>query len=83
VYLVDKGKITRRAVDAGPDLDGKMEVMSGLEVGDSVIVSGSTLLREGGVARVVGPLGDETRSTGGSRKKGDSASKTPGKGGAK
>ena len=93
VYVVHEGKITRRAVAVGPDLDGKMEVTTGLNPGDSVIVSGSSLLREGAVARVVGPLGDESPARalgplGGSRDKGasggskaDSASRAPGTGG--
>lgn len=79
VYVVHEGKITRRAVAVGPDLDGKMEVMTGLTTGDSVIVSGSSLLREGGMARVVGPLGDESPARGGGGERGDSASRTPGK----
>jgi membrane fusion protein (multidrug efflux system) len=58
VYIVNDGKITRKAVVVGPDLDGRMEVTQGLTIGDSVIVSGTSTLREGALARVVGPLGD-------------------------
>jgi hypothetical protein len=38
------------------------EVLNGLVENDSVIVSGSSLLREGNKARIVSPLGDEAPS---------------------
>jgi RND family efflux transporter MFP subunit len=62
VYVVDGGKIVRRSVSVGADLDGLTEVLDGLSEGDSVIVSGASMLREGAIARVVGPLGDTTAS---------------------
>jgi membrane fusion protein (multidrug efflux system) len=58
VFLISAGKIARRAVSVGPDLDGRTEVFDGLQEGDSVIVSGGSMLREGALARAVGPLGD-------------------------
>lgn len=58
VFLVSGGRIVRRAVSVGPDIDGRSEVYDGLVEGDSVIVSGTSMLREGGAARVVSPLGD-------------------------
>lgn len=57
-YVVAAGLVERRTVRVGPDLDGQTEVIEGLAVGDSVIVSGSAMLREGAKARVVPPLGD-------------------------
>ncbi len=57
-YVVAAGLVARRAVRVGPDLDGRTEVFEGLSEGDSVIVSGSALLREGAKVRVVPPLGD-------------------------
>jgi hypothetical protein len=38
---------------------GLSEILDGVGEGDSVIVSGTNMLREGGKARVVEPLGDQ------------------------
>jgi RND family efflux transporter MFP subunit len=81
VYVVSGGKVARRAVSVGPDLDGNTEVRDGLRDGDSVIVSGASMLREGAIARVVGPLGDDAspaRARGGMRR--DSTSRPPARG---
>ncbi|HEX7121353.1 MAG TPA: efflux RND transporter periplasmic adaptor subunit, partial [Gemmatimonadaceae bacterium] len=82
VFVVRDGKIVRQAVSVGPDLDGRSEVYDGLAEGDSVIVSGTSMLREGAPARVVSPLGDPARmpptesdslaSNGGARRNGGS-----------
>lgn len=58
VYVVKDGVITRRPVQVAADIGGSTEVLDGLVEGDSVIVSGTTQLREGAKARVVPPLGD-------------------------
>jgi RND family efflux transporter MFP subunit len=65
VYVISEGKIARRTVGVGPDLDGFTEVTDGLSEGDSVIVSGASMLREGALARVVSPLGDAVNTAGG------------------
>jgi RND family efflux transporter MFP subunit len=59
VYIVSAGDIHRRAVRVGGDVGGMSEILDGLSVGDSVIVSGTSMLREGTKARIVQPLGDE------------------------
>jgi membrane fusion protein, multidrug efflux system len=56
VFIVQGGKAERRAVVVGPDVDGNSEVLDGLAVGDSVVVAGNALLREGGAIRIVPPL---------------------------
>lgn len=61
VFLVIDGAITRRAVRVGEDVGGSTEVLDGLVEGDSVIVSGTSQLREGGKATVVPPIGDARR----------------------
>jgi Cu(I)/Ag(I) efflux system membrane fusion protein len=58
VYLITGGTIQRRQVQVGTDVGGMTEVFDGLQEGDSAIVSGTSLLREGSAARVVSPLGD-------------------------
>jgi membrane fusion protein (multidrug efflux system) len=56
VVVVRQGKAERRIVRVGPDIDGRMEVLEGLALGDSVIVAGQALLRDGSPVRVVSPL---------------------------
>jgi membrane fusion protein (multidrug efflux system) len=56
VVIVRQGKSERRIVRVGPDIDGKTEVLEGLAVGDTVIVAGQALLRDGATVRVVPPM---------------------------
>jgi membrane fusion protein (multidrug efflux system) len=62
VFLVSGGVIARRPVRVGDDVGGSTEVLEGLVEGDSVIVSGTTQLREGAKATVVPPIGDARRA---------------------
>lgn len=59
VFVVKNGLAERRAVRVGADIDGRVEVFSGLVLGDTVIVAGNSLVREGGPVRVVDPLAPE------------------------
>jgi RND family efflux transporter MFP subunit len=59
VYVVTAGQIERKAVRVGSDMAGQSEILEGVKEGDSVIVSGTSMLREGGKAKVVQPLGDQ------------------------
>jgi membrane fusion protein (multidrug efflux system) len=56
VVVVRQGKGERRMVRAGPDIDGKTEVFEGLTLGDTVVVAGQALLRDGAAVRIVPPL---------------------------
>ena len=56
VVIVRQGKSERRIVRVGPDIDGTTEVLEGLAVGDTVIVAGQALLRDGSTVRIVPPL---------------------------
>jgi membrane fusion protein, multidrug efflux system len=58
VYIVRGGQIERKAVRVGSDMAGLSEILEGVAEGDSVIVSGTSTLREGAKARIVEPLGD-------------------------
>jgi len=58
VYIVRGGQIERKAVRVGSDMAGLSEIIEGVAEGDSVIVSGTSTLREGAKARIVEPLGD-------------------------
>jgi RND family efflux transporter MFP subunit len=59
VYIVRDGVVVRRAVSVGSDMAGLSEILDGVTEGDSVIVSGTSMIREGAKARVVEPLGDQ------------------------
>jgi membrane fusion protein (multidrug efflux system) len=56
VVIVRQGKSERRIVRVGPDIDGKTEVLEGLAAGDTVIVAGQALLRDGATVRIVPPM---------------------------
>jgi membrane fusion protein (multidrug efflux system) len=56
VFVVKDGKAERRAVRVGPEANGQVEVLEGVQVGDSVIVTGATEVREGADVRIVQPL---------------------------
>jgi len=61
VVIVRQGKSERRIVRVGPDIDGTTEVLEGLAVGDTVIVAGQALLRDGSPVRVVPPMAPDGR----------------------
>lgn len=76
VYVVTGGEIQRRAVRVGSDMAGLSEILEGIAEGDSVIVSGTSTLREGAKARIVEPLSDQLPVT-----KSIDPAATPGRGG--
>lgn len=59
VYIVRGGQVERRAVNVGSDMAGLSEILDGVSEGDSVIVSGTSMIREGAKAKVVDPLSDQ------------------------
>jgi membrane fusion protein (multidrug efflux system) len=61
VVIVRQGKSERRIVRVGPDIDGTTEVIEGLAAGDTVIVAGQALLRDGSTVRIVPPLAPDGR----------------------
>jgi RND family efflux transporter MFP subunit len=63
VYIVSGGKVERRAVRVGSDIAGQSEIIEGVAEGDSVIVSGTSMIREGATAKVVQPLSDRVPVT--------------------
>jgi membrane fusion protein (multidrug efflux system) len=63
VFVLSGSSAHRRNVRAGEDIEGVSEVYSGLSVGDTVIVAGNALLRDGGAVRVVKPLGADATSS--------------------
>ena len=69
VFMVRDGKAVRRAVRTGLHSAGRVEIVSGLDVGEMVIVAGNTQLREGAAVRITGPtaprIGDSANGGGG------------------
>lgn len=62
VYLLRGTSVTRRQVERGNTYQGKVEIVSGLSVGDSVVVAGQNMLRDGATVRIVrAPSGDAPR----------------------
>ena len=59
VFLVQGGMPARRSVRIGAEVDGRVEILSGVSAGDSVIVAGASEVREGGAIRIVEPLAPE------------------------
>lgn len=53
LYVVEDGRAHRREVRIGRREPGKVEVLSGLESGETVIVEGTQKVREGGAVRQV------------------------------
>ena len=53
VYVVQNGKSALRSVERGGTFEGRVEITSGLAVGDSVVVAGNTMLRDGAAVRVM------------------------------
>jgi len=56
VFVVELGKARRRPVRTGAMSEGKVEIVSGLEVGEVVVVAGNHALRDGMDVRVVGDI---------------------------
>ena len=56
VVAVRQGRAERRIVRVGPDIEGTTQVLEGLSLGDTVIVAGQALLRDGAPVRIVPPL---------------------------
>lgn len=54
VFVVEDGRATRRTVQTGLTSQGRVEVVSGLRAGETVVVTGANSLRDGVEVRVVG-----------------------------
>jgi membrane fusion protein (multidrug efflux system) len=67
VYVVRDGKANLRPVERGMSYQGRIEITNGLAVGDSVVVAGGTMLRDGASVRVIqrdGPTAPSDSSNG-------------------
>ncbi len=53
IYVVQDSTAERRAVELGPRVDGRVVVLSGVRLGEAVIIAGHTGLQDGALVRVV------------------------------
>jgi membrane fusion protein, multidrug efflux system len=51
--VADESKAERRGIVTGIRIDGKQEILEGLEEGETVVVRGQTLLEDGSAVRIV------------------------------
>jgi len=54
VYVLDNGHVGMKEVSAGVTVDREVEIKSGLEAGESVVVQGQQFLTDGAPVRVIG-----------------------------
>lgn len=66
VFMVRDGKAVRRQVQTGLVSQGRVEITSGLEPGEMVIVAGNATLREGANVRIMGPTAPRVGDSSGS-----------------
>jgi membrane fusion protein (multidrug efflux system) len=62
VYVVDNGAAVRRPIETGIESDGNIEVLSGLEGNEHIIVTGQNSLRDG--SRVLASVPSDSPVTG-------------------
>lgn len=67
VFVVQDGTALRRAVRTGLNSEGRVEILSGLNEGDPVVVAGNNGLRDGAEVRVVGRGGTVVDDSGAQR----------------
>lgn len=65
VFVVENGSAVRRTVETGLTSEGRVEILSGLVEGESVVTLGNHMLRDGAEVRVVERSGDSMATTAG------------------
>jgi RND family efflux transporter MFP subunit len=63
VFTVESGRAMRRSVQTGLTSQGQIEIVSGLERGDTIVVTGGNTLRDGAEVRVVEGPGSGSGAT--------------------
>ncbi|UTF60618.1 efflux RND transporter periplasmic adaptor subunit [Gilvimarinus sp. DA14] len=58
VFVVEQNRAKRQSVEIGQRVNGHIEILSGLEVGQSVVTEGNELLQDGQTVEVVGNTGE-------------------------
>ncbi len=62
VFLLRGDKVERKLVRIGQASGLMVEVVEGLQAGDSVVTAGTEQVRDGGTVRIVRPIGDPARN---------------------
>lgn len=52
-FVLTDGKVEKRPVTAGIEIDGKLEIVEGLKAGEKIVVRGQSLLEDGAAVRVI------------------------------
>lgn len=65
VFVIQDNHATRRTVQTGLTSEGRVEILAGLEEGDTIVVTGSNTLRDGAEVRVVAGPGAGAPAAGG------------------
>ena len=60
VFTIEGGQAVRRSVQTGLTAEGQVEILSGLDEGDLIVVAGSNTLRDGATVRIVGGPTEDT-----------------------
>jgi len=68
VFVVEEGKARRQIVTTGIEADNRVQILSGVQPGDTIVVAGHEKLKDGASVRVEGEdrqdQGKNTKSTG-------------------
>jgi membrane fusion protein (multidrug efflux system) len=54
-FVVEDGKAVRRKLDTGMEINGRVQILSGLRTGDRLVVAGLEKLKDGAVVKVLEP----------------------------
>jgi RND family efflux transporter MFP subunit len=59
VFVIENDRAERRPVTMGVTSEGRVEIVNGVQTGETVVVAGTNNLRDGSVVRVVNPAAAE------------------------
>lgn len=63
-YVLEDGKAVQRKITTGIEGDGKIQILSGLAVGDQLVIAGNEKLRDGLEVRVQGAAAEKPKGQG-------------------
>ncbi len=66
VFVVDADTVSRRSVEVGIEQDNRMQVVSGIVSGETIVVAGNEKLKPGARVRIIQP-GSKPKDSGGGR----------------
>lgn len=66
IFVVNADTVSRRAVEVGIEQDNRIQVVSGIAAGETIVVAGNEKLKPGALVRVIQPA-SKSKDTGGGR----------------